>query len=228
MNKLSSIKIISLDLGGTLISVYESYDYVWKEFLRENYTDEFAKKNWDRSTEIVLENMHKAALNGDKFNNVRSIFENAYMQIFSEIHLDYDPRMAASVLIQGHKMDRFFDDAKPFIKEIKQKYTVCLSTDCDTEMLGNINELYDFDKMFVSEDLQVYKLNPKFFKHVIKHYNVSPENILHIGDSESDIIAPRQLGIITCWLNRNNHKWDQAIKPDFEVKSLLEILDILD
>jgi FMN phosphatase YigB (HAD superfamily) len=150
------------------------------------------------------------------------------MQIFSEIHLDYDPRMAASVLIQGHKMDRFFDDAKPFIKEIKQKYTVCLSTDCDTEMLGNINELYDFDKMFVSEDLQVYKLNPKFFKHVIKHYNVSPENILHIGDSESDIIAPRQLGIITCWLNRNNHKWDQAIKPDFEVKSLLEILDILD
>jgi FMN phosphatase YigB (HAD superfamily) len=72
MNKLSSIKIISLDLGGTLISVYESYDYVWKEFLRENYTDEFAKKNWDRSTEIVLENMHKAALNEDKFNNVFS------------------------------------------------------------------------------------------------------------------------------------------------------------
>ena len=228
MNKLSSIKIISLDLFHTLISVNESYDYVWKEFLKENYTDEFAKKYWDRATEIVLENLYKAALNEDKFINVRSIFENAYTQIFSEIHLDYDPRLAASVLIQGHKMNRLYDDVKPFIKKIKYKYTICLSTDCDTEMLGNVNELYDFDKLFVSEDLQAYKLNPKFFKHVIKHYDVSPENILHIGDSKSDIIAPKQLGIITCWLNRNNHKWDQPVKPDIEVKSLLEILEILD
>ena len=228
MSKITTIKIISLDLFQTLISVNESIDYVWKEFLKENYTDEFAGKYWDRANAIVLENLHQAAMNDDKFVNVRSIFENSYTQIFSEIHLDYDPRLAAGILIQGHKMNRLFDDVKPFLKKIQQKYIVCLSTDCDTEMLGNTNELYNFDQLFVSEDLQAYKLNPKFFQQVIKHYQVPPENILHIGDGKSDIIAPKQLGIKTCWLNRNNHQWDQAVKPDFEVKSLLEILDLLD
>jgi len=228
MSKITTIKIISLDLFQTLISVNESIDYVWKEFLKENYTDEFAGKYWDRANEIVLENLHQAALNEDKFVNVRSIFENSYTQIFSEIHLDYDPKLAAGILIQGHKMNRLFDDVKPFLKELKHKYTVCLSTDCDNEMLGNINELYDFDQLFVSEDLQAYKLNPKFFQQVIKHYHVPPADILHIGDGKSDIIAPKQLGIKTCWLNRNNHQWDQAVKPDFAVKSLLEILDLLD
>jgi putative hydrolase of the HAD superfamily len=176
----------------------------------------------------VFKNLHQAALNEDKFVNVRSIFENSYTQIFSEIHLDYDPKRAAGILIQGHKMNRLFDDVKPFFKELKHKYTICLSTDCDTEMLENINEIYDFDNLFVSEDLKTYKLNSNYFKHVINYYNVFPENILHIGDGKSDIIAPKQLGIKTCWLNRTNHKWDHAVKPDFEVKSLLEIPELLD
>jgi len=228
MNKAKNIKIISLDLFRTIVSVDESIEYVWREFLKENYTEEFAGKYWERANEIVLENLQQAALNKDKFVNVRSIFETSYTQIFSEIHLDYDPKLAAGILIQGHKMNRFFNDVKPFFKELKHKYTVCLSTDCDNEMLGNINQLYDFDKLFVSEDLKTYKLNPKFFKHVIEYYHVSPENILHVGDGNSDIIAPKQLGIKTCWLNRNNHQWDQSVKPDFEVNSLLEIPDLLD
>ena len=228
MKKAKNIKIISLDLFQTLISVNESIDYVWREFLKENYTDEFAGKYWDRANEIVLENLHQAALNEDKFVNVRSIFENSYTQIFSEIHLDYDPKRAAGILIQGHKMNRLFDDVKPFFKELKHKYTICLSTDCDNEMLGDISGLFEFDKLFVSEDLQTYKLNPKFFKHVIEYYHVSPENILHIGDGKSDIIAPKQLGIKTCWLSRSCDQWNHAVKPDFEVKSLLEIPDLLD
>ena len=228
MRKAKNIKIISLDLFQTLVSVNESIDYVWREFLQENYTDEFARKHRERGNEIVLENMHQAALNEANFVNVRRVFENSYTQIFSEIHLDYDPKRAAGILIHGHRINRLFDDVKPFLGEIKQKYKVCLCTDCDTEMLGDISGIFEFDKLFVSEDLQAYKLNPKFFKHVIEYYEVSPENILHIGDGNSDIIAPKKLGITTCWLNRRNLKWDQTVKPDFEVKSLLEIPDLLD
>jgi putative hydrolase of the HAD superfamily len=228
MKKAKNIKIISLDLFQTLISVDESIEYGWREFLKENYTEEFAAKYGDRANEIVFKNLHQAALNEDKFVNVRSIFENSYTQMFSEIHLNYDPKRAADMLIQGYKMNRLFDDVKPFFNELKHQYKVCLSTDCDNEMLGNISGLFEFDKLFVSEDLQAYKLNPQFFKYVIEYYHVSPENILHVGDGSSDIIAPKQLGIKTCWLNRNNNQLDYAVKPDFEVKSLLEIPDLLD
>ncbi len=56
-------------------------------------------------------------------------------------------------MIQGHKMNRLFDDVKPFLGEIKQKYKICLSTDCDTEMMGDISGIFEFDELFVSEDL---------------------------------------------------------------------------
>ena len=121
MKKAKNVKIISLDLFQTLVSVDESIEYAWREFLKENYTEEFAAKYGDRANEIVFKNLHQAALNEDKFVNVRSIFENSYTQIFSEIHLDYDPKLAAGILIQGHKMNRLFDDVKPFFIEINQK-----------------------------------------------------------------------------------------------------------
>jgi putative hydrolase of the HAD superfamily len=95
-------------------------------------------------------------------------------------------------------------------------------------MLENINDIYPFNNRFISEELQVYKPNPLFFKHVLNQYKVKPENILHIGDSKSDIMTPTKLGIQTCWLNRRDLKWKDATKPNFEVKTLLEILDILD
>jgi len=49
MKKAKNIKIVSLDLFQTLISVDESIEYAWREFLKENYTEEFAAKYWDRS-----------------------------------------------------------------------------------------------------------------------------------------------------------------------------------
>jgi FMN phosphatase YigB (HAD superfamily) len=94
-------------------------------------------------------------------------------------------------------------------------------------MLDGVGQLYPFKHIFVSESLEAYKLNPKFFQHVIRHCNLQPREILHIGDSKSDIIAPVQLEIKTCWLNRGHQPWLHPSKPDFEVHSLLEVLDLL-
>ena len=95
-------------------------------------------------------------------------------------------------------------------------------------MITDIKQLYSFNRIFVSEELRAYKLNPKFFNYVIDYYKLKPENILHIGDSLSDIVTPKKLGILTCWLNRDNKKWSHEVQPDFEVKSLLDILEIFE
>jgi FMN phosphatase YigB (HAD superfamily) len=75
--------------------------------------------------------------------------------------------------------------------------------------------------------LRAYKANPRFFTQVLDFYQLQPGNILHIGDARSDILTPTQMGIQTCWLNRTGKTWQNEIKPDYEVKSLLEVLDIL-
>lgn len=228
MEKATHIKIVSVDLFRTLIDVGPNIDKIMQAFLSKNFPYEISGKHYLRADEILWRRWDAVGIDDKHFKSVRTVLEDTYAEFFSEVNLDDDPKLLADTMVEGHKSYKVFNDAKPFLEKIGQKYPVCLSTDADVEMIENINQFYPFDNIFVSEELQLYKLNPGFFNRVINHYNVKPENILHIGDSKSDIIAPKQLGILTCWLNRDNYKWDYAIKPDYEVKSLLEILDILD
>lgn len=227
MKKAKNIKIVSIDLFRTIVDIEQTPEMIWQMFLKDNFPIELSRKYYRRADEILGRRWDAAGI--DKhFKSVRTVLEETARELFREIKLNYDPKLAADALMRDHNLQNIFKDARPFLEKAGQKYTLCLSTDCDTEMIENVDEIYPFDNIFVSEKLQLYKPNPGFFRHVISYYKVLPENILHIGDAKSDIITPKQLGIITCWLNRRHLKWDQAVKPDFEVKSLLEIIDILD
>ena len=228
MKKAKNIKIISLDLFWTIIDIEPSPGTLWHKFLKENFSSKILTKYKQKTNEIDNKKWDAAGIDDKQFKNVRTVLEETAVELFGEINLDYDPKLAANVIMGYHTIQNPFPDAKEFLNIVGQKYPVCLSTDADLEMIENIRQMYPFDQLFVSEELQAYKPNPKFFKHVIKHYNVSPNNILHIGDSKSDIVTPKKLGVQTCWLNRRNRKWEHDVKPDFEVKSLLEIPELLD
>ena len=228
MKKAKNIKIISVDFFRTLIDVEPTSETLWQKFLRENFPAEIARKYGQRAEEILRRRWDAAGIDDKQFKSVRTINEETAAELFTEIESDYDPKLAANAIIDAHKVHNTFQDAKPFLSSLGLKYPVCLSTDADFDMLENINDIYPFNNRFISEELQAYKPNPRFFKNMLNHYKVKPENILHIGDSKSDIVTPKQLGVQTCWLNRRNSKWEHSVKPDFEVKSLLEILDILD
>ncbi len=226
-NKLANIKIISVDLFRTLVDVDQMVDTVWQIFLHDEFRSELAKEYWDRGTEILLERFDEAAGDGGHFRNCRAIFEETYGQLFSEIKLDFDPQSAADVLVENHKSYHLFDDTRLFLDSVGEKFPICLSSDCDIEMVGGADSLHLFDHIFISEVLRSYKLNPAFFQHVVDHYATKPGNILHIGDSKQDIVCPKQLGLVTCWLNRKDDKWSHPIHPDYEVNTLSEIVDLL-
>jgi putative hydrolase of the HAD superfamily len=228
MKKATGIKIISIDLFRTIVDIDQTPDMIYQLFLKDNYSAETAEKYKKKAVEIMDRTWEISCTDDKVFKNIRTILEDTVTELFGELKLNYDTKQAAFALMADHSLKTIFPDAKPFLEQAGQKYTVCLSTDCDVEMIENVDKIYPFNTLFVSETLKMYKLNPAFFQHVIKCYNVKPENILHIGDSKSDIIAPKQLGIRTCWLNRRNIKWDSPVKPDFEVNSLLEIPELLD
>jgi HAD superfamily hydrolase (TIGR01493 family) len=228
MKKAKNVKIISLDLFRTIIDIEPSPGTLWHKFLEENFSSKILKNYVQITNEIDNKKWDAAGIDDKQFKNVRTVLEETAAELFGEINLDYGPKLAANTIIDAHKIHNTFQDVQPFLHSLGHKYPVCLSTDADFDMLENISDIYPFNNRFISEELQAYKPNPRFFKHLLNHYKVKPENILHIGDSKYDIIAPKGLGIQTCWLNRNNNQWDHAVKPDFEVKSLLEIPDLLD
>jgi len=82
------------------------------------------------------------------FKSVRTILEDTVAELFGEIQLDYDPKLSANALMGDHTLQKVFEDARPFLEKTGKKYTICLSTDADIEMVENVNKLYPFDSVF--------------------------------------------------------------------------------
>jgi len=101
-----------------------------------------------------------------------------------------------------------YNDTIDFIERVKSKYKICLVSDADKEMVESHIEAITFDQIFISEEIESYKGNPddKMFKKVLKKLNVNADEIMHIGDSSSDIYGSDINGIDTCWINRHQYK----------------------
>ena len=111
-------------------------------------------------------------------------------ELFNEIKLDYDPKLAAGALMGDHNLQNIFADVKPFLQQAGQKYPICLSTDCDIEMIENVDKIYPFDNLFISETLRMYKLNPGFFRHIINHYSLRPKIFYTSGTQNLTLLPP--------------------------------------
>jgi FMN hydrolase / 5-amino-6-(5-phospho-D-ribitylamino)uracil phosphatase len=227
MKDISQIRLISIDLFRTLVPLPQSPEFVRRWYLDGSYPEDLARKIEARGEEILARRWESAGVDDNHFLSVRTILEDTLIELFNEVHLGLDAKTVTDRIMAQHRPRPLFEDARPFLQAAGSKYPICLASDCDLPMLEGIDSVYSFDKLFISEELGIYKLNPRFFLTICAAYGLKPEQIMHIGDSKSDILAPAQLGIVTCWLNRKNKKWEQTVKPDYEVKSLLEVVRIL-
>jgi FMN hydrolase / 5-amino-6-(5-phospho-D-ribitylamino)uracil phosphatase len=226
---MKKYKVISIDMFGTLADTDSIRYRVWREFLKERYTDQLADTYWDRGNELVFKSYETLAMDKERYFPARRSFEIAYSALFSEIGLDFNPEEAARVLAVYHSLSTPHPDVSPFLRTIGRHYPVCLSSDTDSDMLGPLTTLYPFDHIFTSEKLQCYKANNdgRFFSAVVDHYKVKPEVIFHIGDGRLETVSARNAGLTACWLNRNRTSWNHETRPDYEVKSLLETIPII-
>jgi putative hydrolase of the HAD superfamily len=226
MDKIASIKVVSVDLFRTLVDPDRELGAIWKTLLRENYSEENFQNCRMRFNRIITQQFIDAGSDAH-FTDERTLLEDTFRELSAEVHLDFPPEPCAEVLVAVHREGRLYEDTIHFLKRLSHSYIVCLSSDADDDMIPAIEDFRLFDHVFTSEGLKSYKFSPRFFNQVVEHYRMKPDNILHVGDSNSDVVGAHQCGITTCWLNRHDRKWNHPVVPDFEVKSLSEILSLL-
>ena len=114
-------------------------------------------------------------------------------------------------------------------RAVGENHPVCLVSDADEEMILEQLERFEFDRVFISESMKSYKNDPqgRLFQAVLDQYQTGPETIIHIGDSYSDVLGANLAGITSCWLNRNGAAWEYDTRPDFEVGSLAEAVELI-
>ena len=87
----------------------------------------------------------------------------------------------------------------------------------------------EFDRVFISEVVGVEKPNKGFFDAVFAEIGeYAKDEVLIVGDSlTSDIQGGVNAGIKTCWFNPKGVVNTSALKPDYEIRDIGEVPEIV-
>ena len=128
---------------------------------------------------------------------------------------------------------RIDDNAAPVLKKLHTKYRLGLVSnfaipECVEQLLEReqINKL--FEVIIVSGAVNRRKPNPEIFTQALEKMQVTPKEGIFVGDTvDADVKGPKDVGMKTVYINRRPQKELEQYKPDFIIKSLTELPEIL-
>ena len=127
----------------------------------------------------------------------------------------------------------FFAHALETVLALKGKVLQCAVTNgtkvAQDRKLKNSGLDKEFDHIFISEVVGIEKPNKGFYDAVFAEIGeYSRDEVLIVGDSlTSDIQGGVNAGIKTCWFNPKGVENTSGLKPDFEIKDIGEVLEIV-
>ncbi|MBQ8039667.1 MAG: YjjG family noncanonical pyrimidine nucleotidase [Lachnospiraceae bacterium] len=126
----------------------------------------------------------------------------------------------------------FYENALETVQELKGKVLQCAVTNgtklAQDGKLRNSGLDKEFDHIFISEVVGIEKPNKGFFDAVFAEIGeFSRDEVLIVGDSlTSDIQGGVNAGIKTCWFNPKGVKNTSALKPDYEIRDIGDVLKL--
>jgi len=142
--------------------------------------------------------------------------------------LDCGDEKLASELAGYYQKRRFawtraYDDVIPTLEELSAQHVLGVVSNGNTYPercgLGHL-----FHACVFSHDVGVDKPDPRPFRVALSRAGCEPREALHVGDSlTEDVLGAQRAGITAVWLNREGIPNDTSIRPDAEIRSLLEL-----
>jgi FMN hydrolase / 5-amino-6-(5-phospho-D-ribitylamino)uracil phosphatase len=178
---------------------------------------------------IVLRNEVAESLRG-KVTNLEEIRLQSFIYTLQKVG-STDLELAADLnkIYLKHRFENIelYDDVQPTLRFLSHHLPCGLISNGNSypERCG-FSGLFSF--VVFSQDVGVEKPNPAIFYHALKQLRCLPQQLIHVGDSlESDVGGAKAVGAISIWLNRYNQQNTSTIVPDFEIRTLKELPEIM-
>lgn len=223
------IKVISFDIFQTLVDVNQRIPQIWQGILGEAYTREEGMRGARGILEHYPESLQKA-ITADRFYPMHEVYLDCVNHALQKTHLPVKAETVVEHLLYQHSLAPLYADVSECLERLHKKYRIILSSDSNHTMVDELLKNFVYDDLFISDDLRSYKesMDGGFFRQVIERIGVQPGEILHIGDSRSDVLGAYRIGVASCWLNREHRFWKHEIIPDYEIHALTELISLLD
>ena len=223
-----SISAITFDLDNTLWDVEpalikaEQAQQDWLREFRPGAVEaydhqglwEFKKSVWKRHSHLVHHVSHM---------RIQMLYELQLAAGYTDEEARAGSQQAfAAFLEQRHKVV-LYEEALGVLELLAGNYTLGALTNGNADIYKtDAGEYFDF--AFLAQDIGTSKPHPDMFHAALQQSGVTAEKIVHVGDNpEHDIVAARDVGMHTIWMNSQAEEWPGGEKADWEIDKIEQL-----
>jgi 2-haloacid dehalogenase len=154
--------------------------------------------------------------------------------LFGEYGIAVDPTQCARTYENNLSIGHYFlPGAYEAVESLSKKYKLYLASNGTAKVqagrLESANISHFFQEIFISQEIGANKPDIAYFNGCfakIPDFDVTKSMI--VGDSlTSDILGGKNAGMKTCWVNPTDKIAPADIQPDYEIKSLSQLEELL-
>ncbi|MGH4138765.1 HAD family hydrolase [Clostridium sp.] len=230
--EMNGIKAILFDSGRTLNIPSTGHWFITPNFknIIANSKFIYTEKQLDNAITKACEHINKILLVESEEQEF-SMFKEFYEIVLREIKYPSINNQIIELLARDNVYNDekflFFDDVEQSLVKLKEKYLLGVVSDTWPSLervFINKNLKQYFSTFIMSSVYGSYKKEKILFKIAIEELNIKPQEAIFIDDSESNLVAAEEFGMIPILIDR--YDTQDLISKYPIIRSLNELLEI--
>ena len=233
------IQAIMFDLWNTLF-INKSYSKQRLENLFQFLQEREISLSFDELRTAYDKRFHFTEVTFEEIEFRHIYTEDRILNVLNELNIiiskdDFDmiKQDLESLMLQDHPLLK--TSVKKTLEILAPNYQIGLISNTGVtpgRVLSSVLEKYSildlFDVTIFSDETGYFKPHPKMFEIPLEKLKCKSENAIHVGDMlETDIKGANDFQITSVWFNDSNKKNSPSITPDYEIKEIFEVIDII-
>ena len=172
--------------------------------------------------------------NSNEFMLEKDIFEKSLGELYNEYGIFGDYHKDVNIMLDTMENRYFFPEVVDTLHILQNKYDLIIGSTTDDEPLFqnlkfNNVDIFNSEHIFTSERLKCYKPDKDFYVGILQQCNLKSDEVVFVGDSlVDDVWGPKQLGICTVLIDRNNLYKKNSIQPNYDINKLSDLMVLLE
>ncbi len=140
------------------------------------------------------------------YQRYRDVLQAVVRAFADRLHFEASPAEIRS-LYESVRAWPPFPDTVRALRELQNRYRLVVISNIDDDLFAETRKHLDveFDGVITAEQARSYKPSLNNFQMALRKFALSPDRLLHAGQSiYHDVVPARSLGISTVWVNRKS------------------------
>jgi len=228
MLDITRIKAISIDLDDTLWPIWPTIERAEK--VLHNWMVDYAPMAAALfSSPSALHDIrnHMAASRPDLKNDLSAVRrESIRLALYRAGENPLLAEQAFEVFFAERQRVTLFEDARPSLQFLAARFPLVSISNGNADLRRVGLDSY-FRANISAREFGVGKPDPRIFHAAAGAVDVTPEDVLHVGDDATlDALGALNAGMQAAWVNRLDHMWPHDLVPHVTLSNLTQLCEL--